>query len=257
MNLETQSIVITGLPGSGKTRVMAALHRQFGCERLTQEESFSSEFTTKLTRPGCFETSDLASLPRFAESHQIWCVIDVRSPLVAGRDDWVSDYLKSCVAYASGLVFSFLESASLDDQAWWNKWVSQNAKDVPLVRWLNQAFPANWRGFPDRVAPAPLSRDCAFVQSLQSFYFTVGRVSLDHLLFGLDSSKQNLGMKIARVTGVLATREYENKIAIEGSATRWDVYAADGAVEAGCLVIQGVGLDETWLDQLVKASELA
>ena len=53
-----------------------------------------------------------------------------------------------------------------------------------------------WCGFTSKkggeLIPPPLS-------ALQFFSFKVGKRSLEHLLFGLDSSIQNLGMKIVRV----------------------------------------------------------
>ena len=96
------------------------------------------------------------------------------------------------------------------------------------------------------------------VKPLQAYEFSVDRICWEHLLFGLDSSKQNLGMKISRVTGVVQTIEYENKVTIEGSATRWELFAADEKELATALTdkvqIQGLDLDQAWLDEIIKAS---
>lgn len=234
------TLVITGLPGSGKTRVIQSLENN-------------------LTRPGCFETPDLADLKQVTPPYQILCVIDVRAPLVSGRDDWLEARLQQLLRSSNGIIFSFLESAALDDQAWWNKWVALNAGHLPIVRWLNQSFPAAWQGFPVKASLLPsmpeLSKELTL---LQLYEFSVGRLCWEHLLFGLDSSKQNLGMKIARVRGVVQTLEYENNVAIEGSATRWELFAADEkslqTEVLGRLQIQGVDLDRAWLDEIVKAS---
>lgn len=235
------SLVITGLPGSGKTRVIQSLQN-------------------KLTRPGYFESQDLSNLNQVTLPYQLLCVIDVRAPLVSGRDDWLESRLQQLLLSSEGIIFSFLESAALDDQAWWNRWVAKNAGHLPIVRWLNQSFPTGWQGFPikDVALKMTTERLSAGVTPLQTYEFSVGRICWEHLLFGLDSSKQNLGMKIARVKGLVQTIEYENKVAIEGSATRWELFAADekkipvGIL--GSLQIQGVDLDRNWLDEIVKAS---
>lgn len=237
----SRCLVITGLPGSGKTRVIQSLQN-------------------RLPRPGYFESQDLSDLNQVALPYQILCVIDVRAPLVSGRDDWLEARLQQLLLSAEGIIFSFLESAALDDQAWWNRWVALNASHLPIVRWLNQSFPAGWQGFP---AKGDVLRGAAeyvsmAVSPLQTFEFTVNRICWEHLLFGLDSSKQNLGMKIARVKGIVQTLEYENKVAIEGSATRWELFAEDEdslPIDVlGRLQIQGVDLDPVWLDEIIKAS---
>jgi hypothetical protein len=237
----TVSLVITGLPGSGKTRVIQSLHN-------------------KLTRPGYFESQDLSDLNQVTLPYQILCVIDVRASLISGRDDWLEERLQQLLLSADGIIFSFLESASLDDQVWWNKWVALNAGQLPIVRWLNQSFPAAWKGFSfqDDLLQSTVEVLSKELKPLQVYEFSVGRICWEHLLFGLDSSKQNLEMKIARVKGVVQTLEYENKVAIEGSATGWELFAADENNLAdgvlGRLQIQGVDLDQAWLDEIVKAS---
>lgn len=238
---DSVSLVITGLPGSGKTRVIQSLQ-------------------DNLTRPGYFESQDLSDLNQVISPYQLLCVIDVRTPLVSGRDDWLEARLQQLLISADGIIFSFLESAALDAQAWWNKWVALNAGHLPIVRWLNQSFPADWQGFPVKdgslqSAVEVLSKE---LKPMQKYEFKVGRINWEHLLFGLDSSKQNLGMKIARVKGLVQTLEYENTVAIEGSATRWELFAADEknspAGVLGLLQIQGMDLDQVWLDEIVKAS---
>ncbi|MGM0541087.1 MAG: hypothetical protein ACQEQR_01460 [Pseudomonadota bacterium] len=234
------TLVMTGLPGSGKTRVIQSLENN-------------------LTRPSCFESSDLSNLKQVTSPYQILCVIDVRAPLISERDDWLAARLQQLLLSSNGIIFSFLESAALDDQAWWNKWVALNAGHLPIVRWLNQSFPAAWQGFPIKEPLLPLTLELSKeLKPLQVYEFSVGRICWEHLLFGLDSSKQNLGMKIARVKGLVQTLEYENKVVIEGSATRWELFAADennlpvGVL--GWLQIQGVDLDRAWLDEIVEAS---
>ncbi len=230
-----ENIIVIGLPGSGKTRVIHSLPSTFS--------------QTVVEMPSASNRVDLLS------DVQVWCVIDIRSFFYLPQDAWLESELKKMVQQADGIVFSFVEGASLEIQMAWSKWVKTHADGVPIVRWLNQAFPKEWAGFPclkrgerkiHRVAPL----------NLQTFHFELGRISLEHLLFGLDSSKQNLGMKLLRVTGVLNTLEYSNLVAIEGSALRWDTFAAVPNAVARALTIQGIGLERTWLEELVQAAKV-
>jgi len=257
-----QSIVVTGLPGSGKTRVIQSLP--------------SSCLLSPNKTVDVIEVNALDAMP---PSDLIWCVIDVRTMFVAGRDDWLEARLKKLVQQANGIVFSFLENAALDEQTAWSQWAARYAKGVPIVRWLNQRFPTSfspeWAGFKTNKSVADQGREqgelsllkrgrsgteCLTEKQppLQTFHFHVGRLSLEHLLFGLDSSKQNLGMKIVRVKGNVQTLEYANAVTIEGSALRWDTFAtqpdAESDTELGKLMIQGIDLEQAWLDELVSAS---
>jgi len=240
--LNERCIVVTGLPGSGKTRVIQAALTQL--PRLTKEMSLVESSDARLMRK---EGSSLII-------DQVWCVVDVRTFFQLPRDAWLADELKVLLEQADGIVFSFVEGASLEIQAQWSRWVRQYAKELPIVRWLNQQFPKDWHGFTanrggEKFNLPPLPRR-------HSFSFKVGKLSLKHLLFGLDSSKQNLGMKIIRVKGVVETFEYVNLVAIEGSALRWDTFAAKPKEVAGILVIEGIDLERCWLEELVNASLL-
>ncbi|VAW49886.1 hypothetical protein MNBD_GAMMA04-1789 [hydrothermal vent metagenome] len=61
-------------------------------------------------------------------------------------------------------------------------------------------------------------------------------------------------MKIVRVHGNVQTLEYTNAVTIEGSALRWDTFAAQPNAKLGKLSIQGIELEHAWLDELVNAS---
>ncbi|VAW49887.1 hypothetical protein MNBD_GAMMA04-1790 [hydrothermal vent metagenome] len=181
-------LVITGLPGSGKTQVIQSL------------PSSCLSFPEKTVN--VVEVNGLNAIP---PSDLMWCVIDVRSSFVAGRDDWLEVRLKALVKQADGIVFSFLENAALDEQTAWSQWVARYAKGVPVVRWLNQTFPAHfspeWAGFQASkpVAEQGQQNALSVIKSgrsgaecltkeqptLQTFHFNVERLSLEHLLFGL------------------------------------------------------------------------
>lgn len=258
--LATQSIVLLGLPGCGKSRLAESLKQQFACQLHGNSIELAQLQTT---RPGCFEWQDFLNPPQLSLNQQAWCVIDVRS--VLPESSWLESRLVELLTISDGIIFSFVESASLDDQAWWNAWLNQvfatlNKPKPPIVRWLNQQFPADFAGF-SQIESTPLQQLNATDNNdkalqIETYRFTVGKIVLDHLLMGLDNSRQNLGMKITRVTAVVETLEYENLVQIEGSAYRWDMFAAEAGIRPGSLAISGVGLDQAWLSELVKACEL-
>lgn len=242
--MQLQSIALVGLAGSGKSRLKQAI-------QASDDGVECSELST---------AEDLTSLS--AETRQaiglVLCVIDVRSPLQAQRDDWLEAELKQLISASDAVVFNFLEASGLEEQAWWGRWIKHNAEGLPILRVMNGHLPAHWPQWLLEAADSsarevvPLSEEV--LPDLQTYQFAVGRICLDHLLMGLDSSKQNLGMKISRVTGVVDTLEYDNIVAIEGSALRWDMFAAEQNSKVGVITIQGFDLDRTWLEELIKAS---
>ncbi len=237
MAFKEGSICLTGLPGCGKDRIKQLLLTQFGLA----DDSVG------------VDTECTAS----AQSQQLWCVIDIRSKL-SEQDELAGELLAGLLQQADGVVFNFCEAAELDVQSYWSRWVRQHQPELPIVRVLNGRFPESWSGFeakkvnrPDQVGQQTLS-----LADLQTFNFEVGTIYLDHLLMGLDNSKQNLGMQIWRVQAVIETFEYENLVAVEGTPYRWDTYAADEGAQPGWIKIQGFNLDQAWLNELVQASLL-
>lgn len=246
-----ESIALVGLPGSGKSRIQQALVASQ--TSLTAGQAVLAQ-DLKIVEVGEKNEQDDQSFDL------VLCVIDVRSTLVADRDDWLEAQLQDMLSSSHAVIFNFLEASSLDDQSWWGSWIKVNASELTVFRVLNgklsdslfsllsDCLPSRGTrtgGDPSKVLPQ-LAWD--------SFEFEVGPISLEHLLFGLDSSKQNLGMKIARVTGVVETIEYANLVELQGSALRWDSYAAAQDAVAGKISIVGQGLDRSWLQEIIKAS---
>jgi len=259
-DLASQNIVLLGLPGSGKSKVAQSLVQQFNCNLLSEVGE-----SHNLNEPeGCVEWQDFLQLPskNLKSNQQFWCVIDVRSTLDSHMNvhaSWLETELKKILAISDGIVFSFVEAASLDEQAWWSQWLAKNITiKKPIARWMNQQFASGFTGFEtqetkqdksDTVNVGPSSEE------IESYHFSVKRIVLEHLLMGLDNSKQNLAMKIMRVTGRVDTFEYENLVDIEGSAYRWDTFAATSDKEVGQIVVSGVGLDQAWLSQIINAAQ--
>lgn len=258
--LNQQRILITGLPGAGKTRVATSLKEQFACERLSTEQWVSD---VEL-RSGYCEWHDYLNLPskklnQSEASEQVWCVIDVRSTLEEAQAEWIDDILQNLLRKADAIILSFVENASLEQQAWWNRRLNEKFELLkinrpPVYRWFYQQFADDFIGFESKSSNQvePIHVD----EREEVFHYDVAQIMLDHLFMGLDNSKRNLQMKITRVSAVVDTFEFDNLIAIEGTPYRLDKFAADDNQTPGKLVIKGIGLDKNWLDQLVQASTL-
>ncbi|BCN93858.1 hypothetical protein THMIRHAM_16430 [Thiomicrorhabdus immobilis] len=265
--IDVQNIVLLGLPGSGKSHVAAALQQQFGCHLLASTDCQLEGSVLAFNRPGCLEWQDFLNLPikqgDQQDTQSFWCVIDVRSVLPATGFEWLEEHLSRLLAIADGVVFTFTEAASLDEQAWWGQWVknhSSNAKK-PIVRLMNQLLPVSFSGFAsiqmDGLQFDKLNQqEAALYQQSASYQFDVDRVVLDHLLMGLDSSRHNLAMRITRVKAIVRTLEYANLVVIEGTPYRWDTYAAETEQGLGKVEISGIGLDQAWLKQLIDAAKV-
>jgi len=259
-DLASQNIVLLGLPGSGKTKVAQSLVQQFNCTILNE---LNAPYNSN-EQEGCVEWQDFLQLPskNLKSNQQFWCVIDVRSTLdllLNVHATWLEDELKKMVAISDGVVFSFVEAASLGEQAWWSQWLVKNTTTKkPIARWMNQQFSSDFTGFDTKgtIQSKSGKEDFeALSEKNQSYHFSVNRIVLDHLLMGLDNSKQNLAMKIMRVTGRVDTLEYENLVEIEGSAYRWDTFAATSDKEVGQITVSGIGLDQAWLSQIIRAAQ--
>lgn len=265
--IDTQNIVLLGLPGSGKSYVAHALQQQFNCNVLNATDCLLVDSILDFTRPGCLEWQDFLNLPmklyEQRDTQSFWCVIDIRSVLPETGFEWLEEHLSQLLAIADGVVFTFTEAASLDDQAWWSQWVKNHSLSAkkPIVRCLNQALPVSFSGFSGvQVDGVPFDKVSFqkpnLFQQVESYLFDVERIVLDHFLMGLDSSRHNLAMRITRVKAVVKTLEYANLVAIEGTPYRWDTYAAESDMDSGKIEISGIGLDQTWLKQLIDAAKV-
>lgn len=245
------SILLTGLPGSGKTRFKKEI------EQIAPVASvYESDLITELPL-------ELKALKAF----KIWCVIDIRSKLDNVEAEHI---LKQMLAQSSAVVLSFADQADLATQSNWQTWLAENMGDqeqLPRFRWFSTGLPSDWNwqdfGRVVSVGEAVESLDAfsplANYESMDFVYDYVQGAkptNLEHLLLGLDASKQNLGMKIWRVQGVVRTTEYVNPVAIEGTVNRWDTFAGELTDNSGWLRIEGLDLDPAWLQQITDASIL-
>ncbi|MBD3754523.1 MAG: hypothetical protein IE937_02645 [Gammaproteobacteria bacterium] len=233
----TAEILLTGLPGSGKSRIMQAVREQLGKEAM---EVPSAE---NILRQPC---------------QQVWCVVDARPMFDETQDAAALHHLAELLKWADGVVLNFSESADLSVQTKWSKWIKAQCA-LPIVRVTYGRFPEGWCGFETddksgRQSQTPLTHDQS---PLQACRFDVSKIYLDHLLMGLDALRRNWGIKIWRVQGVFYTYEYVNRVQLEGTPFGLQPYAAEADVPGGWLLIQGVDLPEARLKELVDACQLS
>ena len=244
--MQSTSIHLVGLPGCGKSRL----------GKVLLDYQSEAEQTYQVSEaPLALESDSKAD----TKADLVLCVIDIRSTLQAGRDDWLEAELIALLKHVHAVVFNFVEASALDEQAWWGRWIKSQKNDLTVLRLLNGRLPSNWQTLVESTQQIkPITLSALPESAMQTFEFKVGRICLDHLLLGFDSSKQNLGMKVARVFGMVDTLEYENRVVIEGSALRWDMFAADDEMvqetDLGLITVQGQDLERAWLEELIKAS---
>lgn len=218
-----KSVCLLGWPGSGKSRLLAALHNH---QSLNLREA-----------PGLvFDVSD---------HEQAWVVIDARSPV----DNQVE--LTQLLLAGDALVLMFWHEVGLDHQAWWLAQLKQIAPNKPFAT-------CQYDNLSEARIHALLAAPKTAVQpdwpELDSFEFRLPKVVLEHVMFVLDTAKQNLGVELWRVQAVLDTQEYINAVALEGTRLRWDTFGADPSPEQiGQICILGRGLNATELSAWLQA----
>lgn len=219
------SVCLVGWPGAGKTRLVQSL-----------KDSALAEW------------QESAGLVWAVEPHQqAWVVIDARSPI----ED--QDELARLLHAGDALVLMFWEAVGLDDQAWWLKQLKHSVPNKPYATCVYQTISAS---VIEKLLQAPPSAQNPNWPALARLEFSLPKVVLEHLLFVLDSAKQNMGLDIWRVQAVLDTQEYINPVAIEGTRLRWDSFAATSD-ELGQLRIEGRNLDASQIQDWLQACFVA
>lgn len=228
----TNKVLLLGLPGSGRSRFEGVVVDH--CQQTKQQV------------PEFVEVEALSS----DDKVQVWTLLDIRSELSHPEAE---EYLLKCMQQSSAVIFTFAEASDLSTQAFWQNWLKQKAIELPVMRWFSQILNESWQWqtFGESVSCASLTIPDL---TLDRIRFDVNKLYLEHLLFGLDAIKQNLGVPIWRVKGKIQTQEYDNPVAIEGTINRWDTFAAESAEQT--LEISGVSLDKPLLQEVVAASQL-
>lgn len=243
----SESIILVGLPGAGKQRFQNALSQAFpqiDVERVALEKS-----------------ADLIK-QKMPDTAQIWCLIDIRSPL---QSKAAERYLERLLVSSTAVVLTFVAEAELSMQMHWQQWLKQHElKGLPRKRWqgLDVDGAVDWQSLS---MPVDLTSLVSFFQreaALQSHSMTFGalfeskRFHLEHLLMVLDAARTNLAMDLWRVKGCVLTYDYDHPVAIEMTSNRCDVFAAGSESDRAFLELLGSKFDQAWLDQAIVACQL-
>lgn len=216
------SVCLVGWPGAGKTRLIKGLQAN---QSLKLREAPGLVFDVQ-------------------ENEQAWVVMDARSPIEDKAE------LTQLINAGDAIVLMFWQEVALDHQAWWLAQLKQIAPAKPYATCLYESLPDTRVKSLLNAPKTALKPDWP---ELQSFEFTLPKVVLEHLMFVLDSAKQNLGVEFWRVQAVLDTLEYVNPVVLEGTRLRWDTFGADNEpLQIGQIYILARGLNEaeltSWLD---------
>jgi G3E family GTPase len=244
-------VLVTGLPGSGKTRLIQAAP----------------------ALPVTWLEANQPQLPeRIDTSDRIWCVVDARAlPPVDGSA--AQRWLTQDLAVADAVVMSFADQADLMRQGQWQAWLKQQGVEAcPRYWWLTQAGLEmerlqTWSNLESARATESARRDWQnWRQSLAEDWQvlewrlseltgkTAPKPMLEGLLAGLDAAQSNLGMGLLRVRGEMMTFEYDNRVAVEGHYQGVASFAAEVTTATDWIRLEGIGLDSDWLKALVTGS---
>lgn len=259
-DMEAVNVQLIGLPGSGRHRLQRALaeYWQGRTGNSGNAEDFAVQFYAPEREKGRFLTEKVAKSPKTA----FWTVVDMRSAPQT-LPEAALDYLQQLLKQSSAVIWQFADAADLETQTAWQSWLKKTAPSVPAVHCLAQAFKFPHQGLETLLKETAVQANevdfssLPVIENWQSFEAQLPKIILDHLLMGLDASRQNLQMVLWRVKGTVQTLEYVNPVAIEGTLNRWDTFAGDlaeGAPQMGTLTVEGVGLEADWLTQILQAS---
>jgi len=242
----SESIVLIGLPGSGKKRFQRVFRQAYPQAKMAL---FPFGEESEIENPGWLKA-------------QVWCVIDVRSPLLSASAEL---HLKALIQQSTAVVLSFVASADLSAQVFWQDWLKKNDRNrLPRKRWqgLDRVDAEAWLSLSEPISSTSLNTFWQQLKPLKQLSIALGDLSaskpfyLEHLMMVLDAARNNLAMDIWRVQGCLLTHEYAHAVAIEMTASRCDFFAADTQIEQAYLEVLGCHFDQAWLQQAIEASQL-
>ncbi len=228
---------------------------------------------TLIGLPGCgissLEPTLLAELKNLTSQDfpkdQVWTVINMAERLPDNNNDnnWSSKYLLQCLTYSNAIVFTFVEQACLEKQTNWQAWIKQSIKilelnNLPRLRWLNGKFSKNWyQGYLERKVASKQTlkiNNLPALPVLDSFYFPISRLNLEHLFFSLDALKHHQEFNVVRVSGKVEATENLPPVAIEVTAAEMKTYPLRPKESLNHqLKIQGENLKYIILQEVVNA----
>jgi GTPase SAR1 family protein len=245
-SLFNKPLIVTGLPGSGKTRIIKSLTQAYG---ITAEEKLF------------WQKSEV-------DQYFLVQVIDVRSP-PESYPDWLIEEMGQRLLRANWIVWMFAEASDLETQAAWSRWLKglgSNTSEVPRpIRCFYEVVP-DPKTWPEPLKPQDSAQDnrlnnkawqdeskpCAY----QRITLPVGTVNLELLKMSLDNSIRSMGMRLLRAHGVLKTLEFDDWVALELTPNRLDTYHSLEQESAGRLTLEGFDLDREWFESLLIGCQI-
>jgi len=268
--MERPNLLLTGLPGSGKTRLLQSLRDDETTESGETKIFELPDLVEKVFASQKGVQSNIAKPESLPDTALVMLVLDVRNLPNLPQDQWLLDSLAKMLPFAQGVLFNFVEAADLDAQSFWQNWLQQTAQaqkvaSLPVYRVFYQALPTNfWSsvcalGAETCVLEELIEEMKPLFSDWQGFEFELTKVSLEHLMMGLANYQQSLGMEIGRISAEMETFEYQNRVALEMSPFNWQTFASEERLpilqefQRDRLLIWGRGLDPEWIKSLLLA----
>lgn len=241
-----ETILLAGLPGSGRTRFKALFESHFEHARYTIHMDCPSQLSES-------RKSQISTDWRF------WCLIDIRTPLINAELEAV---LREEVIHAHGIILNFVDETDLDSQMHWQQWLKPLAKDTPVMRLFHQSFPRDWTpedfgegvfATPRSICQTPFAKAFRALNDLEEVQIETQRVNLEHLLMVLDAAKSQPNMDVFRVHAKVVTTDYAHPVAIEMTSNRLDTFPCGETLPH--LRIVGRGLNVPWWKEMINACQ--
>jgi len=253
-----KKIQLLGLPGAGQLNIQQALEAYFS-KNKAQKASGTGDFSKISTFSEVFEIKvpDFKS-GRFepvAEQSLNIAVIDMRQffdrhlPIHQAAEQFLQQLLLQC----DGVIWSFAEAASLEQQTQWRQWLKawqEQHFSLPSIQCFSQQFAANHQGLQSLLSlPEQPMRPLPELEGYQTWQVQLPKVVLEHLLFVLDEGRRSGQLPIWWVKGEVMTQEYVNPVAIEGSVLHWQT-------DAGVLSPDDLSMGQLWIAGVDLSAEL-
>lgn len=232
--LQQIKLFLIGLPGSGKSKLVARLHALIGQVAMPLPVSFS------LREAQGFDF-------QCVEDEQACLVWDAREVLDFYDEAWLAAFF----AQTDRLLISHWTRLDL---------MAQSQLNQQLKRWFNgQLFYADTLDVKKATAllAPPLITGKSFDQAgahIVPLCLPLGKVVLDHLLFILDMVQQNYQRPIWRASGLLLTQEYANPVIVD--MTHSQLRTHGGRLEPLDELGAGLGQLEFWIDSSFDQAQL-
>ena len=253
-----KKIQLLGLPGAGQTVVQQAL-KAYLSAKMPKIASRTGDFGKISAFSEVFEIEvpdfDAGRFEPVVERSLNIAVIDMRSffdrhlPVHQSVEQFLQQLLLQC----DGVIWSFVEAASLEQQTQWRQWLKawqERHFRLPSVQCFSAQFAPNHQGLQSLLSlPEQPMRPLPELEGYQTWQVQLPKVVLEHLLFVLDEGRRSGQLPIWWVKGEVLTQEYVNPVAIECSVLHWQT-------DAGVLSPDDPSMGQLWIAGVDLSAEL-